>query len=155
MRPIAIDSGADKGKTCLELGAESYIDISTSKDIITDLKAATADGFGPHAAVIVSSEEEPFSHFADYVRPRGTVVVVGIPSEDLLESTISDAVFKVITLKASLVGNLPDLLEALEFARRGLINVPYQVVGLSKLNEVMDLLDKDKVVGRYVVDTSK
>jgi len=54
--PIVIDRGAEKGMSCKELGAETYIDIDTSKDIAEDLKKVTPDGTRPHAAVIISSE---------------------------------------------------------------------------------------------------
>lgn len=153
--PIAVDGGADKGRACRELGAESYVDFKSSRNVIEDLKKATSDGLGPHAAVIVSSEEEPFSHASEYVRALGTVVIVGIPADGYIKSQIWDTVARVVTLKGSLVGNRLDLAEALEFFRRGLIKVPYQVVPMSKLNDTLNILDHDKVIGRYVVDTNK
>jgi propanol-preferring alcohol dehydrogenase len=153
--PIAIDGGAEKGRLCRELGAAEYIDIEKSSNVIEDLKKVTPAGLGPHAAVIVSSEEEPFSHASDYVRPLGTVAIVGIPTDGYVKSQVWDLVSRLVTIKGSLVGNRADLEEAVDFYRRGLIKVPYEVVPLSKLNDTMSLLDHNQVIGRYVVDNSK
>ncbi len=60
----------------------------------------------------------------------------------------------VTRARCVLVGNRVDLDEAIEFFRRGQIKVPYQVVELSKLNDVLQALDHSEVIGRYVVDTS-
>ncbi len=152
--PLAVDGSEEKGRSCKALGAEAYIDITTSKSVVDDLKKATRDGLGAHAAIIVSSEEEPFSHASEFVRALGTVVIVGIPTDGYIKSQIWDTVARDITIKGTLVGSRIDTDEAVEFFRRGLINMPYQVVGLSKLNQTMSLLDKSQVIGRYVVDTS-
>lgn len=153
--PIAIDAGAEKGRVCKELGAVEYIDIETSPNVIKDLKKVTPNGLGPHGAIIVSSEEEPFSHASDYVRALGTVAIVGIPADGYVKSQIWDLVSRLVTIKGSLVGNRADLEEAVDFFRRGLIKVPYQVVPLSKLNDTINLLDHNQVIGRYIVDNSK
>ena len=152
--PIAIDGGVEKGQICRELGAASYIDFKTSKSVVDDLKKATPDGLGAHAAIIVSSEEEPFSHASEFVRPLGTVVILGIPTDGYIRSQVWDTIVRVITIKGSLVGNRIDTDEAVEFFRRGLIKVPYKIVGLSKLNETLERLDHSEVSGRIVVDNS-
>lgn len=59
------------------------------------------------------------------------------------------------TIKGSYVGNRKDTSEAIEFFRRGLINAPFKLVGLSELQKVFDLMREGKVVGRFVADTSK
>lgn len=43
------------------MGAVAYVDFNTTKSLTDDLKKATRDGQGPHAAIITSSEEEPFA----------------------------------------------------------------------------------------------
>ncbi len=60
----------------------------------------------------------------------------------------------MINIKGSYVGNRQDTAEAIEFFRLGQIKAPYKVVGLSKLQEVFDLMEAGKIAGRYVVDTS-
>jgi len=61
----------------------------------------------------------------------------------------------MITIKGSYVGNRRDSAEAIEFFSRGLINAPFKTVGLSELQNVFDLMHAGKIVGRYVLDTSK
>lgn len=46
----------------------------------------------------------------------------------------------MITIKGSYVGNRKDTSEALDFFRRGLVNIPVKTVGLSELQKVYDLM---------------
>jgi len=80
LQTIAIDGGDEKKDLCTKLGASSYIDFMKSKDIVADVKAATEDGFGPHASILFAVNEKPFQQAAEYVRPRGVVVAVGMPA---------------------------------------------------------------------------
>jgi len=156
LRVIAVDSGDEKKKMCLEkLGAESFVDFATSKNVVKDVQAATEDGLGPHAVILVAVNEKPFQQAAEYVRPRGTVVCIGLPAGAYLRAPVFESVIKMVTIKGSYVGNRRDTAEALEFYRRGVISAPFKVVGLSELQKVYDLMHKGAIAGRYVVDTSK
>ena len=53
-RVIAIDGGEEKHKLCKTLGADVWIDFTTSKDIVGDIKKATG-GLGAHAAVVTTA----------------------------------------------------------------------------------------------------
>ena len=53
------------------------------------------------------------------------------------------------------VGNRKDTAEAIDFFSRGLIKCPIKIVGLSDLPEVFKLMEEGKILGRYVLDTSK
>jgi propanol-preferring alcohol dehydrogenase len=152
---IAIDGGAEKAAMTKKLGAQHYVDFTTSKNLVGDVKAATKDGLGPHAVILVAVNEKPFQQAAEYVRPRGTVVAIGLPAGAYLRAPVFESVIKMITIKGSYVGNRRDTAEALEFFERGLINAPFKTVGLSKLQDVYDLMHEGKIAGRYVVDTSK
>ncbi|KAI5867905.1 dehydrogenase-like protein [Durotheca rogersii] len=155
LHAIAIDGGEEKGKMCKELGAGTYIDFSTSKNLVQEVKAATPDGFGPHAVLLLAVSEGPFQQASEYVRSRGTIVCVGLPANAFLKAPVFDTVVRMINIKGSYVGNRQDTAEAIDFFRRGLIKAPYKVVGLSQLQEVFDLMEAGKIAGRYVVDTSK
>lgn len=89
------------------------------------------------------------------MRPRGTVVCIGLPAGAYLKAPVFESVIKMVTIKGSYVGNRRDSAEAIEFFRRGLIKAPYQVVGLSELQMVYDKMAQGAIAGRYVVDTSK
>lgn len=156
LKVIAIDTGDEKRKMCLEqLGSQAFVDFGTSKDVVQDVKDATEDGLGPHAVILVAVNEKPFQQAAEYVRPRGSVVCIGLPAGAYLKAPVFESVIKMIRIQGSYVGNRQDTAEALEFYRRGLIKVPYKVVGLSELQSVYDLMHAGKIAGRYVVDTSK
>lgn len=63
---IAVDTGDDKKKMCLEqLGATSFVDFATSKNVVKDVQAATEDGLGPHAVILVAVNEKPFQQAAE------------------------------------------------------------------------------------------
>jgi len=156
LRVIAIDTGDEKKKMCLEqLGAESFVDFATSKNVVKDVQAATADGLGPHAVILVAVNEKPFQQAAEYVRPRGTVICIGLPAGAYLRAPVFESVIKMITIRGSYVGNRKDSAEAIEFFRRGLIKAPFKIVGLSELQGVYDLMHKGSIAGRYVLDTSR
>ena len=65
LQVIAIDAGEDKKKLSMEMGATSFVDFSTSKDVVKDVQAATADGLGPHAVLLVAVSEKPFQQAAE------------------------------------------------------------------------------------------
>ena len=92
---------------------------------------------------------------SQYVRPRGTVVCIGLPAGAYLRAPVFESVIKMVTIRGSYVGNRKDSAEALEFFRRGVIKAPFKVVGLSELQKVYDLMHKGQIAGRYVLDTSK
>jgi propanol-preferring alcohol dehydrogenase len=152
---IAIDGGDEKKEMTAKLGANSYVDFLTSKNLVADVKAATADGLGPHAVLLVAVNEKPFQQAAEYVRSRGSVVAIGLPAGAYLRAPVFETVIKMISIKGSYVGNRLDSAEAIEFFRRGVIKAPYKSIGLSELNKVYELMSEGKIAGRYVVDTSK
>ena len=156
LRTIAIDTGDDKRDMCLnQLGSHAFVDFAKSSNVVKDVQAATEDGLGPHAVILVAVNEKPFQQAAEYVRPHGTVICIGLPAGAYLRAPVFESVIKMVTIRGSYVGNRKDTSEALDFFRRGLIKAPYKVVGLSELPHVYDLMHKGHIAGRYVVDTSK
>lgn len=155
LHPIAIDGGEEKGKLTKKLGAIAYVDFMSSKNIVADVKAATPEGLGPSAVILVAVSEKPFQQATQYVRARGTVVCIGLPPNANITAPVFDTVIRMITIKGSYVGNRADTAEAIDFFRRGLVHVPFKTVGLSKLGDVYKLMHEGKIAGRYVVDTSK
>jgi hypothetical protein len=62
---IAIDAGDEKKVMTAKLGAGKFVDFSTSKNVVADVKAATEDGLGPHAVILVAVNEKPFQQAAE------------------------------------------------------------------------------------------
>lgn len=152
---LAIDGGPEKEEVCKKLGAGTYVDYMATKDIATDVKAATEEHLGPHAAILIAPYEKPFQQASEYIRPRGTIVAVGMPANAYVKAPVFETVVKMITIKGSYVGNRRDTAEAIQLFARGLVHAPIEVMGLSQLQEIFDRLREGKVKGRIVVDTSK
>jgi len=155
LHTIAIDGGNEKREMCKTLGAAAFVDFQTSSNLIAEVKAATPDGLGPHAVILVAVNEKPFQQATQYVRSKGTVVCIGLPANASLSAPVFDTVIRMIRIKGSYVGNRADSAEAIEFYRRGLIKVPFRTIGLSKLQDAYELMKKGAIAGRIVVDTSK
>ncbi|KAK9461034.1 chaperonin 10-like protein [Lipomyces oligophaga] len=153
LRVLGVDTGAPKEALATELGAEIFVDFAKTPDIVSEIIKLTNGG--PHAVVNVAAAEKPFSLSCQYVRPRGTVVAVGLPGNAYIKSEIFSTVIKAITIKGSYVGNRADTTEAIDFFVRGLVSSPIKVVGLSELPQVYELMSKGEIAGRYVLDTSK
>ncbi|KAL8933675.1 MAG: hypothetical protein Q9216_006260 [Gyalolechia sp. 2 TL-2023] len=54
LRVIAIDAGEEKEKMTRELGAAAFCDFARSDDLVGDVRAATEDGTGPLAVLLVA-----------------------------------------------------------------------------------------------------
>ncbi|KAG0673257.1 alcohol dehydrogenase [Pichia californica] len=153
LRVLAIDGGDDKKELCESLGAEVFVDFTKTNDIVKDIVAAT-DG-GAHGVINVSVSEKAIAQSCQYARILGKVVLVGLPAGAQVKTPVFEAVVKSIQIKGSYVGNRQDTSEALDFYTRGLVKSPFQVVGLSELPKVFDLMAQGKILGRMVLDTSK
>jgi len=74
---IAIDTGDEKKKMCEALGAQAFVDFASSKDVVKEVQAATPDGLGPHAVILVAVTEKPFQQAAEVRTMRGFEACVG------------------------------------------------------------------------------
>lgn len=118
--------------------------------------ALEASGGGCHAVINVSSNAAAYNDAVKYIRPAGTVVVVGLPKgQAFLQSEILTHALRAINIKGSVVGNRKDTREALQFFADGQIESPVKVVGLSQVQSVFEKMERGEIFGRYVVDTSK
>ncbi|EMG45683.1 ADH2 Alcohol dehydrogenase 2 [Candida maltosa Xu316] len=152
-RVLAIDGGEDKGQFVKSLGAETFIDFTKEKDVVGAVQKATNGG--PHGVINVSVSDRAINQSVEYVRTLGKVVLVGLPAGAKVTAPVFDSVVKSIEIKGSYVGNRKDTAEAVDFFSRGLIKCPIKIVGLSELPEVYKLMEEGKILGRYVLDTSK
>lgn len=149
LRVIAIDTGAEKHKLVMSLGAEKWIDFKESKDIVKDIKDATG-GLGAHAALVTASVSAAYEQAVDYLRPTGTLVAVGLPNAPL-GANIFWTVFKSINIVGSYVGNRQDAIEAIEIAAAGKVKVHYECKPLAALKDVYEGMEAGKLVGRVVL----
>ncbi|QLQ78159.1 hypothetical protein HG537_0A04060 [Torulaspora globosa] len=153
LRVLGIDGGEGKEQLFKSLGGEVFIDFTKSKDIVGDILEATKGG--PHAVINVSVSDAAISQSTKYVRPTGTVVLVGLPVKAVVKSEVFSHVVKSINIKGSYVGNRADTREAIDFFSRGLVKSPIKIIGLSELGKVYEMMEAGTILGRYVVDTSR
>jgi len=151
LQTIGVDTGDEKRELVKKMGGEAFIDFATSKNIVEDVRKATVDGLGPHAVLLVAASEKPFQQAADYVRPRGTVVIIGLPAGAKIQAPVFESVVKMVRIQCSYVGNRQDSAEALDFFRRGMIHAPFKVVDLKELPKVYEMMHKGQIAGRYVL----
>ncbi|KAJ7075188.1 chaperonin 10-like protein [Mycena belliarum] len=151
LRVIAVDTGADKKKMCLDLGAEKWIDFMETKDIVGDIKALT-DGLGAHSALVTAASSSGYKQAIEYLRAGGTLMAVGLPGKANLEASIFFTVFKSISILGSYVGNRQDAVEALAIAARGQVSCKYVTKDLSSLASVYEGMTKGSVAGRVVLE---
>ncbi|CAN3372035.1 hypothetical protein DIURU_001425 [Diutina rugosa] len=153
LRVVGIDGGAEKEQAARKLGAEAFVDFTKTKDVSAAVKDIT--GGGPHGVINVSVSEQAMQQSLDYVRKKGTVVLVGLPPNAKVTANVLDTVVKSVEIVGSYVGNRADSAEAIDFFARGLIDYPIHIAGLSELPEIYKKMEKGEIVGRYVLDTYK
>lgn len=142
LQVIAIDTGDDKKEMTEKLGAAHFVDFAKTENLVKDVQTATKDGMGPHAVLLVAVSEKPFQQAAEYVRPRGTVVAIGLPAGAFLKAPVFETVIGMKTIKGSYVGNRKDTSEAIDFFAQGHIKAPFKTIGMSELQKVYDLMRK-------------
>ncbi|KAJ7470822.1 chaperonin 10-like protein [Mycena latifolia] len=154
LRVIAVDTGADKKKLCLELGADKWIDFNETKDLVEDIKAIT-DGFGAHSALVTAASPSGYKQAIEYLRGGGTLMAVGLPGKANLEASIFFTVYKSISILGSYVGNRQDAAEAIAIAARGEVSCKFIAKDLADLSSVYEGLTKGSVAGRVVLEMPK
>lgn len=127
-------------QTVLNLLVQVYIDYMKSANLVADVKAATPGGLGAHAVILLAVSEKPFQQAVEYVRPRGSIVAIGMPGNAYLKSPIFDTVVKMINIRGSYVGNRRDFAETIDFFARGLIQSPVKSAPLKDLPQVFELM---------------
>jgi alcohol dehydrogenase, propanol-preferring len=184
MRIIAIDGGAEKGELCKKLGAEEYIDFTSTKDIAAEVTRITT--YGAHGVLVTAATAEAYASAPNLLRPGGTVVAVGLPKDP---SVIAGAPPILLCLKrlnvvgskllfpdndliaimtntlcrgpearlirfTGVTGTLKDVEEALSFTARGLVHPILTKGTLDDVDKYCELMIAGKLPGRAVLKVS-
>jgi propanol-preferring alcohol dehydrogenase len=123
MRVIAIDGGDAKRELCTRLGAEVFIDYQKTSDIQAEIMKVTT--YGAHGVIAMAATKESYAAAPTFLRPNGTVVVVGLPKDPTILAGAPPLMMALRRLKVvgTVVGSLKDVEEALDFTARGLVHV--------------------------------
>ncbi|KAK0110971.1 hypothetical protein ONS95_001352 [Cadophora gregata] len=150
-RTIAIDAGKEKEQYCLDLGAEVYIDVTTTKDASLVVKEKTGL-LGAAAVLVTAGSGRAYQDALAMLGPFGTLVCIGIPPPTQLVNfhplLFIDMGIRII---GSAVGTRLDILEAVSFLQRGLVNPVVQMSTLEELSEVGRQISAGKAIGKFVV----
>ncbi|GAA6008492.1 zinc-dependent alcohol dehydrogenase [Rhodotorula paludigena] len=152
IRPVVIDTGAEKRALCERLGCEAFVDFKECKDPAEEVKRIT--GGGGHVVIVTGGTAAAYSSAPAYLRPGGTMICVGLPSAGTAIAGADPCaiIFKKLTIRGSLTGNQVDADEALDFVRRGLVEPHVTVRPFSELKAAFADLLAAKVAGRMVID---
>lgn len=149
-RVIAIDSGAEKRKLVASYGITDFIDFKEG-GVVDKVKEATG-GRGAHGTIVVASSGEAYNQALEFLRPYGSVIMVGLPKDTSITAGVFNSVLNSHRIIGSYVGNRQDAVEALKVAAYGDVKVNYEVENLSNLPSIYDRMADGKLPGRIVLD---
>ncbi|MGH9496028.1 MAG: alcohol dehydrogenase catalytic domain-containing protein, partial [Candidatus Sulfotelmatobacter sp.] len=147
------------------LGAEiAAIDISEEKLALANSLGAShtfhagSTGFvkelrrmgGVHVALVTSAAKAAYDLAFRCVRPSGTLLIVGLPAENICFPAVLMAAGE-IRIQASSVGTREDLREVLAMAAAGKIHCHVTTRPLVQANEAPDQLRDGRISGRIVL----
>ncbi|KAJ5243369.1 uncharacterized protein N7469_001696 [Penicillium citrinum] len=135
-RVIAVDAGAAKESYCISQGAEHYVDVGSTKAVVITATAAAA-----------------YQKAFDMLGPFGTLMCVSILPED---AKVPFHPLWMIdngwTVKGSSVGTRADIIEALEFVKRGVVTPKIKCGSLEEIEGLMGKMSKGELQGKYVIN---
>ncbi|WLR53214.1 alcohol dehydrogenase AdhP [Bacillus tianshenii] len=143
---VAVDIQDDKLELATTLGADLTVN-AMKTDPINDIKEKVG---GVQAAVSVAVNKKAFEQAYGSVKRGGTLVVVGLPNDEL-PIPIFDTVLNGVTVKGSIVGTRKDLQEAIAFAAEGKVKTNISTDSLDNINSIFDRMEQGKINGRVVL----
>jgi propanol-preferring alcohol dehydrogenase len=141
----AVDVSDEKLAHAKSLGASATLNAS-SVNVVKELRRVGR----VHVALVTSAAKVAYDTAFACVRPGGTLVVVGLPSESICFPPILMAALE-IRIRASSVGTRQDVRELLEMAAMGKVRAQTITRPLTEANEVLTELRAGKVTGRVVL----
>lgn len=141
----AIDVSDAKLELARALGASDVLNAANG-DAVKQLRRSG----GVHVALVTSASKAAYDMAFYSVRPTGTLLVVGLPSENICFPPILMAAGE-IKIAASAVGTRQDLQEVLAVAAAGKLRCQVESRPLSQVNQVLDDLRRGRVTGRIVL----
>ena len=143
---IAI-SGFDEA---LEIAKNNGADlmINSRRDNVADVIHEQIGG--AHAVIVNSVKVEPFQNAFGALRPKGTLVGIGLPMEQL-PIPIFEMIVKEVTVRGSFVGSRNDLETAYSTAVRDNIRIDIEQAPLSDVNDVFRQIKEGTTTARILL----
>jgi alcohol dehydrogenase, propanol-preferring len=142
--------------TAIDISPEK-LELARSSGASDTLNAATTDAAkqlrrkgGVHVSLVTSAAKSAYDTAFSCVRPTGTLLVVGLPAENICFPPILMAAGEV-RIRATAVGTRQDLREVLALAAAGKVRCQVAAWPLAQANEALNLLRKGNVSGRLAL----
>jgi len=103
---------------------------------------------GAHVAVVTSAAKKAYDMAFYAVRSSGTLMVVGMPAEDLSFPAI---MMREMRIMSSATGTREDMREVLELAAAGRVKCQVETRSLEQVNEVFEEMRAATITGRVVL----
>ncbi|HLJ87825.1 MAG TPA: zinc-dependent alcohol dehydrogenase [Candidatus Angelobacter sp.] len=139
----AVDIAEEKLQLAKQLGADHTIN-AASEDVV---KTFRKQG-GVHAALVTSSSSTAYNQAFYSVRGAGSLMVVGLPPEDIAFPAI---MMREIKIRSVATGTREDLREVLNLAAEGKIRCLVETSSLEKVNDVFEQMRQGQIRGRIVL----
>jgi propanol-preferring alcohol dehydrogenase len=140
----AIDISSEKLQLASDSGASHTLNAAQT-DVIKEIRRAG----GAHVCLVSSAAKAAYDAAFYCLRSAGTLLVVGLPAENICFPPILMAAGEV-RIRASAVGTRQDLREVLALAAAGKIRCQVAVRPLSQVNQVLEELRCSQATGRIV-----
>jgi alcohol dehydrogenase, propanol-preferring len=144
----AVDISDEKLALAKSLGASAVLNVA-STNVVKELRSMGR----VHVALVASAARAAYETAFSCVRPGGTLLVVGLPAENICFPPIMMSATE-IRIQASAVGTRQDLREVLALAAAGKIRCRVGTRPLSEANHALDQLRSGQVSGRIVLVAS-
>jgi len=141
----AIDISDEKLALARSLGASTALNAASS-NVVKELLGTG----GAHVAIVTSAAKAAYEMAFYGLRPSGTLLVVGLPAEDVGFPPIMMAA-KEVHIRATAVGTRKDLEEVLAMAASGKVRCQVTSRPLAQANEVLEELRQGRISGRVVL----
>lgn len=141
----AIDVSEEKLELARSFGATDTFNAAAT-DVIKQMRRKG----GAHVVLVTSAAKAAYDMAFSCLRATGTLLVVGLPAENICFPPILMAAGEV-RIHASAVGTRKDLREVLAMAAAGKVRCHVAARPLAEANEALDQLRSGQVTGRIVL----
>ena len=143
----AVDVVEAKLEMAKRLGAAYAFNGATA-----DPAAAIQELGGADVAIVLAATPRAGEQALASLRPNGTLVLVGLPADNIMHLPIFETVLKGIRIIGSLVGTRVDLMETFELHADGRTHVVAESRQLEQVNQAMAEVEQGTVEARLVFD---
>lgn len=147
LRPIVVDTGAERDKLARHHGAEHFIDFAKVSDPVKEVIEIT--GGGAHGVFVTAIQAYPTVLGYLGARAGGQVMCIGLPPAGKYHIDLdpTSLIFRNHSIRGTIVSSLQEVDETLAFAARGKLTLQPTVVGLSGWNDAVQKLKRGEVAG--------